>query len=71
MDLLRCESSPGNPGDDWLAFADLVSEGLDEDTARRLLARFGSTTGHNREPCVEAERLGEYLALLRLEGGEA
>jgi hypothetical protein len=55
-----------NQGHDWLDFDGLVSAGLTEGTARRVLDRFGST-GHGGVRCVEGERLSEYLDLFRTE----
>jgi hypothetical protein len=51
-----------NPVGDWFSWSDL-QQLLDPDTLRRLLPHL-THTGLDGEPCVEAERLAEWLELL-------
>lgn len=48
---------------DYLSRADLLALGLDPDEADAVL-RLSPLTGHGGEPCVEAARLDDLLALL-------
>ncbi len=56
--------------DDYLDAQKLrVEHGLDDETIRRLLDRWG-LGGHGRL-CIEADRLEDYLGILELEDGQA